>query len=144
MSYKIISDKNDNPIAQWIPTNDEQLSTQERDLLEYISKTISDTGQPPSYRQIGLDMGIKSNKLVGKLIHSLTDKEYIERPEGGRRRRHGIRLTDKCNALTIKKEPTTLVSSLQSTIVDVLNRSKSVTISTTGDVTFWIKNPEIK
>ena len=144
MSYKIILDKNDNPVAEAVEPTNQTLSEQEREVLEYISKTISRKGSSPSYKQIGLDMGIKSNGLVGKLINSLTDKEYIKRPEGGRRRRHGISLTSKCDNIIRKKEPVTLASSLKGTIADILNRSKTVTISATGEMTFWINNREDK
>ena len=154
MSYKIILDKNDNPITEAVEPTNQALSEQEREVLEYIFKTISIKGSSPSYKQIGLDMGIKSNSLVGKLIKSLTDKEYIARPEGGRRCRHGILLTSKCDNLIDKKDPVTLASSLKDpvtlasslkgTITDILNRSKTVTISATGEMTFWIDNREDK
>ncbi len=55
------------------------LTTRQREVLEYIAGSISETGYPPTIREIGLALAIRSTNGVNDHLKALARKGYIER-----------------------------------------------------------------
>lgn len=144
VSYKIILDENDNPKKEKKQSSNESLTKRQKEVLECIIRGVVSNGMPPTYREIGEDLGIKSTNGVSEHVRSLIRKGYIDRLQGGTSLARGIVLTKKCDKLIPMQEPVTLASRLHGTIESILNRSKTVTISKDGKMTFWIDNSENK
>ena len=144
MSYKVILDENDNPKKEKKQSPKISLTKRQREVLDCIVGSIVNNGMPPTYREIGEELGIKSTNGVSEHVNMLIQKGYIERPQNGRILARALTLTKKCDKLIPKQQPSTLASKLQNTIESILNRSKTVTISKDGKMTFWINNTENK
>jgi DNA-binding MarR family transcriptional regulator len=144
VSYKTILDENDNPIKEKNQLPNKSLTKRQKEVLECIIRGVVSNGMPPTYREIGEELGIKSTNGVSEHVNTLIRKGYVERRSGGGALARGIMLTKKCDKLISKQEPVTLASRLHSTIESILNRSKTVTISKDGKMTFWIDNSENK
>jgi repressor LexA len=65
------------------------LTKRQGEALEFIRRFIKDHSKPPTFRELGQQMGIKSTRAVSDLLKALERKGYIER-EAGRSR--GINL----------------------------------------------------
>ena len=144
VSYKIILDENDNPKKEKKQLPNKSLTKRQKEVLECIIEHITTNRMPPTFREIGKELGIKSTNGVSEHVNALIRKGYIERPSGGTSLARGIVLTKKCDKLIPKQEPVTLALRFHSTIESILNRSKTVTISKDGKMTFWIDNSENK
>ncbi len=59
-----------------------ELTKKEKDVLDYISRTLSENGYAPSVRDIAASLGIKSTSSVHLYLHNLEDKGYIEQDRG--------------------------------------------------------------
>ena len=73
----------------------EDLAPRQREVLEVIASWVQQRGIPPSLREIGDVLGIRSTNGVADHIKALVRKGYIERVSGSGIAR-GLRLTAKC------------------------------------------------
>ena len=55
------------------------LSAREKQILNFISRQIEERGYPPSVREIGHAVGLRSSSTVHGYLSSLEDKGYIRR-----------------------------------------------------------------
>lgn len=69
------------------------LTPGQRRVLHAIADLRSRLGQPPTLREIGTELGIRSTNGVADHLRALFDKGYVEKPEGKASR--GIILTSK-------------------------------------------------
>lgn len=58
------------------------ISDKQKQILSYISKSVSDRGFPPSVREIGIAVGLKSPSTVHYHLTALEETGYIERDSG--------------------------------------------------------------
>ncbi|MFK7928199.1 MAG: transcriptional repressor LexA [Myxococcota bacterium] len=72
----------------------EDLSTRQREILDFLLATIDQTGVFPSYREIGAALGIGSTNGVSDHLKALERKGYLDRV-GGRGASRSMRLSDK-------------------------------------------------
>ncbi len=63
----------------------DDLSARQRAILEMIRQWIDDNGVPPTYREIGQAMGIRSTNGVSDHVKALLRKEYLMRVGHGTR-----------------------------------------------------------
>ncbi len=69
--------------------DNDNLSTRQKKILDFIEKFINDHGYPPTIREIGEAVGIASTSVVNYNLNKLVERGYIERePEVSR----GLRL----------------------------------------------------
>ncbi len=61
------------------------LTTKQKEVLDYIKKFQATNKYPPSVRQIGRDMGLKSPATIHVHINNLIEKGYLRRSEYGNR-----------------------------------------------------------
>ena len=61
--------------------NSDELSSREEDILKFIQEEIITKGYPPSVREIGLAVGLKSTATVHLYLGKLQDKGYIKKEE---------------------------------------------------------------
>src|SRR6476620_8153987 len=59
----------------------EPLTDRQRAVLEYISQSIERRGYPPTLREIGEHMGIRSTNGVNDHLKALEKKGYLERED---------------------------------------------------------------
>ena len=79
----------------------DDLSARQRAILEMIREWIDQNGIPPTYREIGLAMGIRSTNGVSDHVKALIRKGYLNRlGSGGRSLARSLVLTDKALAVT--------------------------------------------
>jgi repressor LexA len=71
----------------------DELSNRQREILEFIRTHIDQSGVVPSYREIGLAVGIGSTNGVSDHIKALERKGYLER--GGHGSARNIRLVNQ-------------------------------------------------
>ena len=71
----------------------EDLAPRQQQVLDFIATTLDQAGVPPSLREIGDALGIRSTNGVADHVKALERKGYIERTGSGRAR--SIRLTSK-------------------------------------------------
>lgn len=57
----------------------EELNKRENDILTFIKEEIVRKGYPPSVREIGLAVGLKSSSTVHGYLNNLEEKGYIRR-----------------------------------------------------------------
>ncbi|MDS1030129.1 transcriptional repressor LexA [Bacillota bacterium LX-D] len=57
----------------------ENLSTRQQNILDFIIKKINEKGYPPSVREIGAAVGLKSTSTVHGHLNQLEEKGYIKR-----------------------------------------------------------------
>ena len=57
------------------------LNKREKAILKYIEKQIDANGYPPSVREIGKAVGLKSTATVHGYLNSLTEKGYIKKEQ---------------------------------------------------------------
>ena len=62
----------------------EPLTKRQKQILNHLTKTIQQEGYPPSIREIGASLGIKSPRGVAGHLEALQRKGYIERERGAR------------------------------------------------------------
>jgi len=84
----------------------EDLSPRQRELLNYIVASVEQTGIVPTYREIGVGLGIGSTNAVSDHIKALVRKGYIERV-GKPGRPRSLRLTEAATGFI---EQTTIAS----------------------------------
>ncbi|MGC8596165.1 MAG: transcriptional repressor LexA [Candidatus Kryptoniota bacterium] len=65
------------------------LTKRQGEALEFIRKFISERSKPPTYREMGLHLGIRSTRAISDLVKALERKGFIEREVG---RSRGISL----------------------------------------------------
>jgi len=103
------------------------LTKRQGEALEFIRRFIKEHSKPPTFRELGEQMRIRSTRAVSDLLKSLERKGYIER-EAGRSRGINLPKTDISNSdlpPTIRTIP--VVSRIESrevifsNIVDVLH-----------------------
>lgn len=61
----------------------EDLSPRQKDVLDVIVSTIDQRGYPPTYREIGDQLGIRSTNGVADHVKALIKKGYLHKPSGG-------------------------------------------------------------
>ena len=89
-----------------------KLTARQQEILDYIEQVVSTTGVPPSIRQIGAALGIRSTNGVRSHLKALEKKGYIHR---SLRTSRGIAMLDR-----IKRRAT---AALQETVdVPILGR----------------------
>ncbi len=80
--------------------NADDLSARQRAILEFIRDRVDQHGVPPSYREIGQAMGIRSTNGVSDHVKALIRKGYLSRiGEGGKSLARSLVLTDKALAV---------------------------------------------
>lgn len=58
-----------------------ELKDNEKRVLEYMKKAIEEQGYPPTVREIGLALSIKSTSSVHKTLNKLQEKGYVKKDE---------------------------------------------------------------
>lgn len=58
-----------------------RLTARQREILDYITASISDRGYPPTIREIGREMGIRSTNGVNDHLKALERKGYLRRDD---------------------------------------------------------------
>jgi repressor LexA len=76
-----------------------KLTARQQQLLRYIEQVVSTTGVPPSIRQIGAALGIRSTNGVRSHLKALEKKGYIHR---SLRTSRGIAMLDRVKRVTTK------------------------------------------
>lgn len=74
-----------------------KLSERQRKILNYIQDFATETGYPPSIREIGKAVGITSTSVVNYNLNRLVEEGYLDRDQNVSR---GIRLTEKLARVT--------------------------------------------
>lgn len=72
------------------------MTKRQGEALEFIRKFIKDHSKPPTFRELGEQMGISSTRAVSDLLKALERKGYIER-EAGRSRGINLPKSDLAN-----------------------------------------------
>ncbi len=81
----------------------EDLSARQQAILEMIRDWIATRGVPPTYREIGQAMGIRSTNGVSDHVKALIRKGYLTRVgDGGRSLARSLVLTDKALAAPVE------------------------------------------
>lgn len=75
------------------------LTRRQKEVLDCIIRGVVHNGMPPTYREIGEELNIKSTNGVSEHVNMLIKKGYIERPNNGRSLARGLVLTNKSEAL---------------------------------------------
>ena len=75
------------------------LTRRQKEVLDCIIKGVVNNGMPPTYREIGEELSIKSTNGVSEHVNMLIKKGYIERPSSGKSLARGLVLTNKSEAL---------------------------------------------
>jgi len=57
------------------------LTDRQREILEFITRSISERGYPPTLREIGLHFGIRSTNGVNDHLRALEKKGYLQRED---------------------------------------------------------------
>jgi repressor LexA len=57
------------------------LTDRQREILDFITQSISERGYPPTLREIGLHFGIKSTNGVNDHLRALEKKGYLQRED---------------------------------------------------------------
>jgi repressor LexA len=78
------------------------LTPRQSQVLEYIRSSIADRGYPPTLREIGVHMGIRSTNGVNDHLRALENKGYLTREDMKSR---SLRPTDLATRLLSKPEP---------------------------------------
>jgi len=74
----------------------EDLAPRQRQVLDFIATSIQQQGLPPSLREIGDALGIRSTNGVADHIKALVKKGYLERLDSsGSGRARALRLSSK-------------------------------------------------
>ena len=74
----------------------EDLAPRQKEVLDFIAASIQQQGIPPSLREIGDALGIRSTNGVADHIKALLKKGYVSRVDGaGSGRARALRLTEK-------------------------------------------------
>ncbi|MGC9319261.1 MAG: transcriptional repressor LexA [Armatimonadota bacterium] len=60
-------------------SNGDELTPRRRQILDFIARTIEERGYPPTVREIGAAIGLKSTSSVHYHLRVLEDKGYISR-----------------------------------------------------------------
>jgi repressor LexA len=73
------------------------LSGRQREILEFIHERLQDAHVPPSYREIGDAMGIRSTNAVSDHLRALEEKGYVRRlgAQGRGALARGMTLTER-------------------------------------------------
>ncbi|MGQ4809176.1 LexA repressor [Candidatus Entotheonellaceae bacterium PAL068K] len=74
-----------------------KLTARQQEILDYIDQEVSNTGVPPSIRQIGVALGISSTNGVRSHLKALEKKGYIHR---SLRTSRGIAMLDRLKRAT--------------------------------------------
>jgi len=69
-----------------------KLSERQRNMMDFIEKFSTESGYPPSIREIGKAVGISSTSVVNYNLNRLVEEGYLDRDQHVSR---GIRLTEK-------------------------------------------------
>src|SRR4030067_1511787 len=69
-----------------------KLSERQKRMLEFIQRFTSDSGYPPSIREIGEAADISSTSVVNYNLNRLVEEGFLSRDQNVSR---GLRLTDK-------------------------------------------------
>ena len=72
-----------------------KISKIEQRIFDYIKNFIDENGTPPSVREIGREMGLKSSSTVQYHLNALVDSGYLEK--GGTNMKRSIRNEKKGN-----------------------------------------------
>ena len=59
----------------------DELNKREKAILKFIEKQINDKGYPPSVREIGEAVGLKSTATVHGYLAKLEEKGYIKKQD---------------------------------------------------------------
>ncbi len=81
------------------PANDgdAEISDRQLSILQYIQRQLDDHGYPPTIREIGAEVGLRSTNGVAEHLRTLVDRGYLEK-EGMKSR--ALTPTDKARSLT--------------------------------------------
>ncbi|MHB8420234.1 MAG: transcriptional repressor LexA [Myxococcales bacterium] len=77
--------------------NDDELSDRQLSILSLIQHRIEEQGYPPTIREIGAEVGLRSTNGVAEHLRSLVDKGYLEKEDMKSR---ALGLTAKARAVT--------------------------------------------
>lgn len=85
----------------------QKLTERQRAVLEYISLSISDRGYPPTLREIGNHLGIRSTNGVNDHLRALERKGYLTREDMKSRTLRLVRTPDgdPCESVTLDAGP---------------------------------------
>lgn len=78
----------------------DELSPRQREVLDCIAAHIDQVGYPPSMREIGNALGIRSTNGVADHIKALVRKGYLEPTSDGLVRARSLRLTERSGEAT--------------------------------------------
>ncbi|MFA5184682.1 MAG: hypothetical protein WC456_04125 [Patescibacteria group bacterium] len=85
-------------------SNNQTLTKKQRSALYSIQKIIDQSGVSPTYKELGVELGTKSDISITRLLNKLEETGYIEREKNKAR---AIRITDKaykeCPELNLEK-----------------------------------------
>ena len=76
---------------------DQEISDRQLDILKYIQRQLEDHGYPPTIREIGAEVGLRSTNGVAEHLRSLIRKGYLEKEDMKSR---ALTPTDKARAVT--------------------------------------------
>ena len=76
---------------------DQEISDRQLDILKYIQRALEDHGYPPTIREIGAEVGLRSTNGVAEHLRSLIRKGYLEKEDMKSR---ALTPTDKARAVT--------------------------------------------
>ncbi|EKD37979.1 MAG: hypothetical protein ACD_75C00917G0002, partial [uncultured bacterium] len=62
-----------------------ELSERQRNILDFIGRSVRDRGYPPTIREIGDEVGLRSTCTVFRHLQTLERDGYIRRPRFGNR-----------------------------------------------------------
>ena len=71
-----------------------RLTARQREILDYITASISDRGYPPTIREIGREMGIRSTNGVNDHLKALERKGYLRRDDLKSRAMRPVKMPD--------------------------------------------------
>ncbi len=80
------------------PAESSDLSPRQREMLDFVSSQVEQDGVVPSYREIGLALGITSTNAVSDHLKALIKKGYLERV-GDPGRPRSLRLTERTTGM---------------------------------------------
>jgi repressor LexA len=108
-----------------------KLSDRQRRMIDFISDFTSESGYPPSIREIGAAVGISSTSVVNYNLNRLVEEGYLSRDQNVSR---GIRLTEKLARATQQ-----VVDTIRIPLVGRIFASEPVPLPSTDSPMFGIE-----
>lgn len=108
-----------------------KLSDRQRRMIEFIQSFSTDSGYPPSIREIGAAVGISSTSVVNYNLNRLVEEGYLSRDQNVSR---GIRLTEKLAQATQQ-----MVDTIRVPLVGRIFASEPVPMPSTDSPMFGVE-----